>query len=70
MGLHLQILEVDRYGDVRDPTIGYGGTAGQFGNIFHVRGAHAALVVDADVRENPVECHILLRVSMQQIVKL
>lgn len=47
-----------------------GSAAGEFRNIFHVRRAHAALVIDAHIFKELVERHILLRVGMQQIMKL
>ena len=68
--LDLHLLKIDRNGDVRNAAIDQRGTASQFGDIFHVRRAHAARVIDADVGEQLVEFHVLLRMGLRQIVKL
>ena len=50
--LDLQLLQVDREGDVRDAAAGERGAAGEIGDVLDVRRAHDAHVVDGDVREH------------------
>ena len=69
-GFDFKLLEVDGNAEVRDAAIGQRGAAGQFRDILHVRRAHAARVVYADVLEQLVELHVLLRARVCEIVKL
>ncbi|HEX3943765.1 MAG TPA: hypothetical protein VHW69_06740 [Rhizomicrobium sp.] len=46
------------------------GAAGLFGDILHVRGAHYAFVVYADVHEELVERDVLLGVGADEVVEL
>ena len=43
--------------------------AGEISDISHVSATHHSRVVNRDIRKDPVEVHILLSVSIDQIVK-
>ena len=64
------VLKVDRNGDVRDAAVGNRSATRQINDILNMRGAHDALVVDADIHVKLVERHILLGVSADQVVEL
>lgn len=65
----LFLLEVHRKRDVRDPSVGEGGAAGQVGHILHVCGAHHPHIVEGDVHEKLVHFDILLSEGADQVVK-
>ena len=55
---------------MRYAAIGKRSAAGQLGNIFDVFSPHAARIVNTDIREELVELHILLAMSLSQVVEL
>jgi len=63
-------LKIHRHGDVRHTAKCHGGAAGKIDDIFHMVGAHDALVIHANIDEQLVERDILLRMSPNQVVKL
>jgi hypothetical protein len=62
------LLKVDLKIDVRDAPVRQRRPAREARDVFHVCGAHDAARVDADVLEDAVQVHVLLRMRVDEIV--
>ena len=69
-GIDLVLLRIDRYGDVRHPTIGQRAPACQVRDVLDMIRSHDARVVHGDIHEDFIQLHVLLRIGMNEVVIL
>src|SRR5579883_451948 len=70
VGADFSRLHVYRDRHVCNAPVGERSTAGELDDILDVARAHYARVVDADIHEELVELHVLLRERLEQVVEL
>src|SRR6266496_4220502 len=66
----LLLLKVNWKRDVRNAVVSESSSTSQVRNVLYVRGTHDSFIEHSNIYEEFVECHILLRVGSDKVVKL